>query len=593
VIGAMAMRIPEETINRITEKLDIAAVVGEYTPLVKKGNRYWGLCPFHNEKTPSFAVTPEKGMFYCFGCHKGGSLLTFLMEIEKLTFVEAVQLAAKKAGVEISFRAEEQEGPKKEAFLDLYGRVAGSFAHILRNHESAAEARRYLSSRRLGEEIQKKFTLGYAPRQREWLYDFLLKKNFSEDFLARSGLFVRENQAYFANRIMFPICNARNEVVAFGGRNMGDFGPKYLNTPETSFFQKGANLYGINHALPAMKEKGSFYLVEGYVDVIAMHASGITNCVAPLGTALTDRQARLLKRYCSKAVLVFDGDAAGLQATARALEIFELCDMETEVVEVTGRKDPAEIYEKDDPEVLHKLMKCSINGFDFILKRAMTQNDITTPGGKEGVVVFISSYLSKVQSQIRRDAYVEAVAEAIGVREETLRHDLLRPRKNSPPAVEEAGPRSAPVANDELLFMMAAAIAENGFVEVRKNVRLEDLQDAGARQLYIALEECYRNDEFSMERLLQRIGDESIKTLLIEKASSEEFAVNQKEYIEKSIKRIREMSLKRKQDEIDNKLKECDRQKIDYFVLRDLQLEKMYIDEELKKLTAREYGRDN
>jgi len=342
-----------------------------------------------------------------------------------------------------------------------------------------------------------------------------------------------------------------------------------------------------------MKESGFFYLVEGYFDVIAMHASGLTNCVAPLGTALTERQARLLKRYCSKAFLVFDGDDAGVKATLRALEIFEACDVETEVVELKTRKDPAEIYERDDAEVLHKAMKCSINGFQFILKRAMTHNDTATPRGKEGVVAFISSYLSKVQSRIRRDAYIEATAEALGVREETVRGDLSRPRKYSPAAVEPAAERGAPDVNDELLFMLAAAVAEHGFLEVRKGVRLEDLQDAGARQIYIALEECFRNDEFSMERLLPRIEDESIRNLLMEKASSEEFAVNQKEYIEKSIRRIKELSLKRKQDEIDGKLREYDRQKTDYGVLRDLQLEKMYVDEELKKLTARDYGRDN
>jgi DNA primase len=591
----MAMRIPEETINRITEKLDITAIVGEYVPLVKKGSRYWGLCPFHNEKTPSFAVTPEKGVYYCFGCHKGGSLLTFIMEMEKLSFVEAVQLAAKKAGVEIELESRDPDAPKKEAFLDLYQRVAQSFAHILKNSAAAENARRYLESRRLGEDIRNRFSLGYAPPQREWLYDFLRKKNFSDDFLARSGLFIREKRAYFANRIMFPIVNARNEVVAFGGRILSDMGPKYLNTPETSFFQKGANLYGINNALPLMKESGFFYLVEGYIDVMAMHAAGITNCVAPLGTALTERQARLLKRYCSKAVLVFDGDTAGVQATARALEIFEACDVETEVVELQERKDPAEIYEKDDIEALHKAMKCSINGFQYILKRAMTHNDMTTPRGKEGVVAFISPYLSKVQSQIRRDAYIEAIAEALGVREETLRLDLSRSRsvRAAPAAAQTASERPAADLNAELLFMLAAAIVENGFPEVRKAVRLEDLHDAGARQMYIALEECFRNDEFSMEQLLGRIEDESIKTLLTEKASTEGFFPDPEGYIKTSIRRIKELSLKRKQDEIDAKLKDYDKQKTDYFVLRDLQLEKMYIDEELKKLTARDYGRDN
>jgi DNA primase len=589
----MAMRIPEETINRITEKLDITAIVGEYITLTKKGNRFWGLCPFHNEKTPSFAVTPEKGVYYCFGCHKGGSLLTFIMEVEKMSFLEAVQLAAKKAGVEIGLQEEEKGGHKKEAFLELNGRVAQTFAHLLHNHEAAEPARRYLASRHLTEEIQQRFLLGFALPQRDWLYHFLLKKNFSADFLAHSGLFGREQQAYFVNRIMFPICNARNEVVAFGGRTISDFGPKYLNSPETSFFQKGSHLYGINNALASMKELGFVYVVEGYIDVIAMHAAGVTNCVAPLGTALTERQAQLLKRYCSRVITIFDGDEAGLQATTRALEIFELCEMDAAVVELTIRKDPAEIYEKDGPEALHKTLKYSINGFTYILKRAMTHNDITTPRGKEGVVVFISSYLSKVQSPIRHDSYIEALADALGVREETLRRDITRLKKTVLSVGEKPAPLVVTAVNDELMLMLAAAITANGFTTVRKGVQLDDLQDAGARQLYIALEECFRNDDFSMEQLLHRIEDERIKTLLMEKASSEEFSENQEEYLAKGAKRIKTLVLKRKQDELDAKMKTYDRQKTDYDVMRNLQLEKMYVDEELKKLTAREYGRDN
>jgi DNA primase len=484
----MASRIPDETITQITDKLDIVEVVGGYLALTKKGNRYWGLCPFHNEKTPSFAVTPEKGVFYCFGCHKGGSILTFIMEVEKLTFPEAVELAARKAGVDIKLADEDPNRPKREAFIDLYGRVARSFAHILKNQEGAAGARQYLAGRKVGTEIQERFLLGYAPRQREWLHDFLHGKNFSDDFLAQSGLFQRAGQSYFSDRIMFPIVNARQEVVAFGGRSLTDAGPKYLNTPETSFFQKGANLYGINNALDAIKSQGFVYLVEGYLDVMAMHASGIAHCVAPLGTALTERQARLLKRYCSKAVLLFDGDEAGINATLRALEICEACDLETAVVETGTRKDPAEVVEKDGAEALHKMLKCSINGFHYILKRAMTQHDVTTPRGKEGVVTSISSFLAKVQSQIRKDAYIEATADAIGAAESTVRHDLSRSGRPPVRVTETMSEGNAPSANPELLFMLAAAIAGDAFGELRKKIRLEDLDNAHARALFIALE---------------------------------------------------------------------------------------------------------
>lgn len=591
----MGSRIPENVITQITERLDITEVVGGYVTLTKKGGRYWGLCPFHNEKTPSFSVTPDKGVFYCFGCHKGGSVLTFIMEMEKMTFLEAVEVAAKKAGVPLEHQREDPGAPRKDAYVDLYARVAGSFSHILKNHEWARGARAYLAGRRINQAIQEKFQLGFAPPEREWLYDFLRQKNYSDEFLSRSGLFMRRKQAYFHNRIMFPIINARDEVVAFGGRSLSDSGPKYLNTPETLFFQKGANLYGINNALASIKERDLVYLVEGYIDVMAMHDAGVSNCVAPLGTALTERQARLLKRYCGKVALLFDGDEAGIKATIRALEIFEACDMETTVVETGQLKDPAEIVEKEGPEALHKILKYSINGFQYILKRAMTHHDMTTPRGKEGVVVFITPFLQKVPSQIRRDAYIEAAAEALNVREETLRHDLRRFKRGPvrTPAPAEEAESAPPASHPELLFMLAVAIDGNAFGEVRKEIRLEDLDNGAARSIYIALEECFRKDEHELERVLTRLENEDLKTMLAEKASSEEFAINRDEYIEKSIKRIKELSLMRKRDDIDTRIREYDRHHTDFGVLRDLQLEKMYLDEELKKLAARDYGRDN
>ncbi|RPJ07052.1 MAG: DNA primase, partial [Spirochaetaceae bacterium] len=372
------MRIPEQTITEITEKLDIVDIVADYVPLTRKGNRYWGLCPFHTEKTPSFSVTPEKNIYYCFGCHKGGGALSFIMEMEKLPFVEAIKLAAKRAGVEIQLEEEREGSLKRDAYCELYKRVAGSMNHILLHSDQASQARKYLQSRKLSEEIIGMFDLGYAPAEREWLFNFLEKKNYSPDFLSKTGLFSKGKGSYFSNRIMFPISTAQDEVIAFGGRALVEGGPKYLNSPETAFFRKRNSLFAINLALPAIKKEGSVYLVEGYMDVIAMHAAGIANCVAPLGTAFTREQAAFLKRYAEKAVLFFDTDEAGIKATLRTIEILETALFQVEVVSQESQdgqqttngpckdpggspiashtgtdspgkplKDPAEIFEKD------------------------------------------------------------------------------------------------------------------------------------------------------------------------------------------------------------------------------------------------------
>ena len=255
------MLIPEHIIDQISSRINIVDLIKEYVRLTKKGTRYWGLCPFHTEKTASFCVTPEKQVFYCFGCHKGGSIYTFIMESEKLSFTEAVQFLAKRSGIALESLLTSQKqlkySIKRDAYIELHKRIANSFHHILNSSEEAAHARAYLEKRGINSQTQTDFQIGYAPNSRTWLYSFLLKKNYSAEFLKKSGLFSKINNSYFYNRIMFPIYNQKKEVLAFGARNLGEFGPKYLNSPETGYFHKGDNLYGIHLALPYIKEQKS------------------------------------------------------------------------------------------------------------------------------------------------------------------------------------------------------------------------------------------------------------------------------------------------------------------------------------------------
>ncbi|HET6487905.1 MAG TPA: DNA primase, partial [Spirochaetia bacterium] len=290
------MRIPDSTLSEIRDRVDIAEVIGEHVSLQRRGSRFWGLCPFHQEKTPSFSVTPERGVFYCFGCHKGGTIFDFVMETEKVPWRDAVQMLARKAGIELPQDDPDPDGLPREAFLELHRRVAGSFHWLLTEGQQAAAARQYLESRGVTGESIEAFQLGYAPPDRQWLHGFLVQKGYSPEFLARTGLFVEGSReqamALFGNRIMFPIANARGEVLAFGGRALGSGQPKYLNSPETAFFRKGEHLFGMDRAAQAIRTDGFFVLVEGYMDVIAMHQAGFSAAVAPLGTSLTDRQAR-------------------------------------------------------------------------------------------------------------------------------------------------------------------------------------------------------------------------------------------------------------------------------------------------------------
>ena len=393
------MRIPESTLSEIRNRLDIAEVIGETVTLQRRGGNYVGLCPFHQEKSPSFNVTPDKGVFYCFGCQKGGTIFDFIMEIEKVPWRDAVELLARKAGIEIPREDEQRDGINRESFLELYRRVAGSFHWLLMEGQQGEAARTYLESRGLRRETLEAFQVGYAPPERDWLFKFLAQKSYSADFLGKVGLFIDNSRgregALFAGRVMFPISNARGEIIAFGGRAMGDAQPKYLNSPETAFFRKGENLFGLDKAVQPIRKEGCFILVEGYMDVIAMHQAGVANCVAPLGTALTEAQVRLLKRYAGKALLLFDSDAAGQNATERAIELLESQDLLVQVAVVTGGKDPADLVQRGDLDALQACCESRRRAFPIPLERRL-------PGTTAPVRRAVSGYVISSFRSLRR-----------------------------------------------------------------------------------------------------------------------------------------------------------------------------------------------
>jgi DNA primase len=314
-------KIPESVIQEILDKTNYLAVFQEKVRLTKKGNKWWGLCPFHSEKTPSFSVDTERGLFYCFGCQKGGSLIDFLMETDKLTFVEAVGELAEKAQVPIpadNFISDRAESERTQLY-SLYDKLAKAFHWLLREHESGATALGILRNRGIPDKFIDDFRLGYSPADPSWLSRFLQSKGFSTEFLARTGLFSARNTGYplFSDRIMFPIADQRGRVIAFGGRLIRGDGPKYINSPDTPIFHKQENLFALDKALPAIKEQNSALICEGYMDALSFHAAGIANAVAPLGTAFTTKQAQLLRRRAERVSLCFDSDEAGKKAAER------------------------------------------------------------------------------------------------------------------------------------------------------------------------------------------------------------------------------------------------------------------------------------
>ena len=588
------MRIPDHVISEVADRLDMIEVVSEYVHLQKKGGRYWGLCPFHQEKTPSFTVSPDKGVYYCFGCHKGGSIYTFIMESEKISFTEAVRFLAEKAGVDLSFldrqSQRQSDTSQRDAYLELYQRVAGSFHHILLNHKMAAQARAYLMSRGVSQDTLKIFQIGYVLPERDWLFTFLREKNYSEVFLQKSGLFSHQSgvlNPLFRDRIIFPIRNSRGEVLAFGGRALREDrgGPKYLNSPETPFFRKGENLFGPPDVFKKVRNSGEFIMVEGYMDVLALSqaqalSEQLDNCVAPLGTSLTAGQVRLLKRYAQRGVLLFDGDEAGIQATLKAAELCELQGISVNAVDLPEGQDPAEIIEKEGVETLIKKLKCPITSFQFLLNKALLKYDIQTPDGKEGIFRFLNSYLASIDSQVKRDGYFRILAEKLGVDFESVRNDFLKGVNRAQRF--KAGEQEEIRISSDLFLLLAISVNRDFFSELRNTVTADDIEDSRARELYIALEECFRNEENSLEALLEHIEDPGLKELLLRKISSEEFTINQDRLIQDGVKRIKQRSLENKRNRVASLItKKANSQPAE---LKELLAEKIFLDEELQKL---------
>ena len=582
------MKIPDSVLDTIQERVSIEDVVGDYVTLSYKNNRYWGLCPFHTEKTPSFSVTPDKGLFYCFGCGKGGTMFTFLQEIENCTFPESVEMLAQRAGVRLEPVTGSGEGDsKRRAVYELLGRVAKSFQYILLNRPEGRKALEYLERRGLDREDIERFCIGYAPDDRYWLKPFLSRKNYSEEFLHESGLFSRKypEVSFFSRRIMFPIRSVRGEVIGFGGRLIAGEGPKYINSPESEYFKKGDNLYGLYESLKKIRSGKEFILVEGYTDVIAMHKAGFTNALAPLGTAFTQRQARKLKRYAGTGVLVFDGDEAGKKAAKKAASLLNTEDIRGRVLTLPEGADPADIVSRNGIKALQNMMKYSINSFEYLKNEAIARFDVRQPEGKEAVVRELFPYIREIASEVKREAVLKELAEALDIDERSIIRDYLAGFDGAKSKQTENLSKKTNKFTAELYLMIAVTVNREYFTQVRTALQPSDLQNEWARELYIALEECYRNEEESTESVLNRLENEELKNIILRKMSSEEFTIQQDEVVKQSLYRIKQNSLEQRRKKLTARIQKSE--KSGGNDLTDLLSEKMHLDEELEELRVR------
>lgn len=420
------MYYPDELIEEVRMKNDIVDVISGYVRIQKKGSSYFGLCPFHNEKSPSFSVSGSKQMFYCFGCGAGGNVITFLMQYENITFQEAVKMLADRAGVALPEVTYSEEARKREnrrnVMLEINKEAARYFYYMLRSPRGKV-GYQYLRDRQLSDETIHKFGLGYADGAGSDLTAYLRNKGYADDLIKESGLIGFDEKRgihdKFWNRVMFPIQDSNHRVIGFGGRVMGDAKPKYLNSPETLIFDKSRNLYGLNFARTS--RKGNIILCEGYMDVIAMHQAGFTQAVASLGTAFTTGQASLLKRYTEEVLLAYDSDGAGVNAALRAIGILKESGLRGKVINMRPYKDPDEFMKNLGAEAFQQRIDEAENSFFFDLRMLEGQYDMKDPESKTAFHREIAKKLCTFEEEVERENYIQSVAEKYHIGYENLR----------------------------------------------------------------------------------------------------------------------------------------------------------------------------
>ncbi len=514
------MYYSDELIEEVRSKNDIVDVISSYVKLQKKGSSYFGLCPFHNEKTPSFSVSRAKQMYYCFGCGAGGNVFTFLMEYENYSFTEAMQFLADRAGVKLPEEDESEKGRRQadtKAQLLEINKVSAQYYYTQLMSPKGKTALKYLKDRGISDDTIRAFGLGYSNKYSDDLYRFLKERGYSDEMLIQSGLIMADEKQgahdKFWNRVMFPIMDANSRVIGFGGRVMGDGKPKYLNSPETLIFDKSRNLYGL---FRARKSKQSYFLLcEGYMDVISLQQAGFTNAVASLGTALTEQHASVLKRYVDQVYLTYDSDEAGTKAAIRAVPILRSAGITARVVRLDPYKDPDEFIKGEGAKAFEERIKEAGNGFMFSLQMLEREYDMASPEGKTEFIHEAADRLGEFDEEIERENYIEAVAKTYHVNVDDLRklvvqtavrHGYAKPAKPVQKSTE--APREDAVSKAQKILLTWMASDEEAFTRIRKVLSPEDFSGDIYRQVAELLYRQYEEGDVNPARIISHFTDE-------------------------------------------------------------------------------------
>ena len=512
------MYYSDEIIEEVRSRNDIVDVISSYVKLQKKGSSYFGLCPFHNEKSPSFSVSRGKQMYYCFGCGAGGNVFTFLMEYENYTFQEALKYLADKAGVELpetEYSAQAKERADLKAILLEINKIAAQYFYVQLKSSKGEAGLSYLKRRELSDDTIKAFGLGYSNKYSDDLYRYLKERGYKDEMIAKAGLISIDERHgahdKFWNRVMFPIMDVNSRVIGFGGRVMGDAKPKYLNSPETLIFDR--NLYGLNRARSTRKPY--FLLCEGYMDVISLHQAGFTNAVASLGTALTPGHASLIKRYVKEVYLTYDSDEAGTKAALRAIPILKDVGITAKIIRMEPYKDPDEFIKNLGAEAFEERIGRARNGFMFSLEVLERDYDMHSPEGKTDFMREVARRLGEFEEEIERNNYIEAVAQAYHVGYEELRKLVVKTAVQQGLAKPVSRPKQTRKEKKEDGNITSQKVLltwliedENIFSQICKYISPEDFTGDIYRKVASILYEQYEKQQVNPAQIMNHFTDE-------------------------------------------------------------------------------------
>ena len=551
-------RIPQETIDRINDNADIVDIVSKSVDLKKRGRNFFGLCPFHEEKTPSFSVAPDKGIYHCFGCGKGGNAVNFIIENEKLSFVEAIQQLGQHLGIQVEFSGSNES---KNLFDNLYKihEDASSLYHQTLLSDRGKKALKYLMDRGLSLDSIKLFSVGFAPESSKFLLNTIKSNGYDREVLEKSGLFGYSKSEFFdrfRSRIMFPIWNSSSKIVGFGGRVFASEDPaKYMNSPETPLYKKSDIFYGLHNARNAIRKNGYAILVEGYTDVIQLYQNGIKNCVAVSGTAFSERHVSQMKRFCSKALLAYDGDSAGISATLKTGYNLIKGGIEAQVIEIPNKLDPDEWVSKEGPEAFIKNGIDRASGLvDYHLKSS--QFSEKTPSEKSNIVNQILIEVRDIKDPIISNEIIRKLAQISNVEENEIKRIIPRKSSNAmkrqPPKTEEGD--TFDTINDKAAIGLIKVLLQDKaepIAWIKENLEIDNIFNSRLKDLVKLLID---KTSGSASEIISSIADHNDRKIITELMIEEDLSID---FMQMSIECMNTLS----KDAIKNKIQEY-RQKV-------------------------------